>query len=121
MTPLCPGKSVNPTISIISYRVSQAVAAPSPFGHIKFSRDVWSLTILPALTLVACRARIKVMNAVIVESISHLFVFHLVDHLCISMAGHPQVNKTFGRLQVIFNDVPSTILSDDGNCPTKKP
>lgn len=61
------------------------------------------------------------MNAVTVESISHLFVFHLVDHLCISMVGRPQVNQTFRRLQVIFNDVPSTIPNDDGNCPTKKP
>lgn len=61
------------------------------------------------------------MNAVTVESISPLFVFHLVDHLCISMVERPQVNKTFGRLQVIFKDVPSTIPNVDGNCPTKKP
>lgn len=46
------------------------------------------------------------MNAVIVESINHLFVFHREDHLCISMIGRPQVNKTFGRLQVIFNALP---------------
>lgn len=61
------------------------------------------------------------MNTVTVESISHLFVFHLVDHLCISMFEPPQVNKTFGRLQVSFNDVPSTIPNGDGNCPTEKP
>lgn len=42
---------------------------------------------LPALTFAACRRSDKVMNAVIGESKSHLFVFHLVDHLCISMVG----------------------------------
>lgn len=40
---------------------------------------------LPALTLAACRIKINVTNAVSVESHSHLFVFHLVLHLCISM------------------------------------
>lgn len=42
---------------------------------------------LPALTFAACRRSVKVMNAVTGESISHLFVFHLVDHFCISMVG----------------------------------
>ena len=40
---------------------------------------------LPALTLAACRSKIIVTAAVSVESHSHLFVFHLVVHLCISM------------------------------------
>lgn len=40
---------------------------------------------LPALTLAACRSKINVAAAVSVESHSHLFVFHLVVHLCISM------------------------------------
>lgn len=119
MMPLCPGKSVTPPSSIIGKRVSPAGRRSVPlFGQIKF---IWSLIILPAVTLAACRTRDKVMNAVTVESISHLFVFHLVDHLCISMVERPQVSKTFGRLQVILKDVPSTIPNDDGSCPTKKP
>lgn len=82
------GKSV----SIIIHRLYSPNAAPSPFFSLElktfflFFREVLSLTLLPALTWAACRTRVKVMNAVTVESISHLFVFHLVDHLCISMA-----------------------------------
>lgn len=86
MTPLYPGESLNLHHQLPS---SQPVAALSPF-QIKFITEVHTLMFLPALTLVACRTRVKVMNAVRVGSISHLFVFHLVDHLCISMVGRPQ-------------------------------
>lgn len=41
--------------------------------------------ILPALTVAACRSKMNVTKAASVESQSHLFVFHLVVHLCISM------------------------------------
>lgn len=53
------------------------------------------LRILPAPTLAPCRTSVKVTNAVTVESINHLFVFHLVDH--ISMVGRPTIESNVLR------------------------
>lgn len=72
-----------------------SVSLLRPPFRIKFVTEVRFLRFLPALTLVACRTRVKVMNAVREESISHLFVFHLVDHLCISMVGRPHKWSNF--------------------------
>ena len=63
---------------------------------------------LPAVTLLACRTRVKVMNAVTVESRSPFFVFHLVEHLGVSMVAHKS-EQNFGRLQVMIKRRPSTI------------
>ena len=62
---------------------------------------------LPAVTLLACRTRVKVMNAVTVESRSPLFVFHLVEHRGVSMVAHKS-ERNFGR-QVMIKRRPSTI------------
>lgn len=43
---------------------------------------------LPALTLTACRRKVIVTMVIRVGSHSHLFVFHLVDHLFISIVTH---------------------------------
>lgn len=56
---------------------------------------------LPALTLAACRIKISVTRAVSVESHSHLFVFHLVAHLCISMVSARSCTIN-GRLLIKF-------------------
>lgn len=64
-----------------------ATRHPPPLGQNKF--------LLPALTVAAWRTRNKVMNAVRVESIIHLFVFHLKDHLCISMTAAPTSQSNF--------------------------
>lgn len=58
----------------------------SPISALRAVRKSAHGGALPALTA-ACSSRVKVKNALTVESINHLFVFHLVDHLCISMVG----------------------------------
>lgn len=42
---------------------------------------------LPALTCVACRTKVRLKIALKAEFLSHFFVFHLVDHLSLSMTG----------------------------------
>lgn len=54
---------------------------------------------LPALTSTACRIKINVTAAVSVESHSHLFVFHLVVHFCISMISARSCTEN-GRLLI---------------------
>lgn len=81
----------------------------SPYNFIK-SLEVYLS--LPALTFGACRTRTRetVMNLKTVESKSHLFVFHIGDHLGLSMVGAPtNVYKTRGDLCLFENDLPSTI------------
>lgn len=66
------------------------------------------MLILPALTLAACRTRNKVMNAVKVDSIIHLFVFHLKDHLCISMTAAPTSESNFWATSGDFKALPQS-------------
>jgi len=42
---------------------------------------------LPALTCVACRTKVRLKIALKTEFLRHFFVFHLVDHLSLSMTG----------------------------------
>lgn len=64
-------------------------------------RCVEPCSFLPALTLAAWRISINVTSASSVESHSHLFVFHLVFHLCISMLSARSCAKN-GRLLIKF-------------------
>lgn len=76
----------------VSRRITLHHRSPSSrslLRHKNSTTGLRFLMFLPALTWVACRTRVKVMNALSVESISHRFVFHLVEHLCISMVGRP--------------------------------
>lgn len=62
---------------------------------------------VPALTCAVCRTKVRLMIAVIAEFLRHFFVFHLVDHLSLSMTGALKcVNKTGVLLK---NSFPSTI------------
>lgn len=100
---LFPGQSFNPSNSIIGYRVFPVVVFSPLSVRISSSETV---IILPALTLAACRSRNKVMNAVKVESIIHLFVFHLKDHLCISMTAAPTSESNFWATSGAFKALP---------------
>lgn len=85
---------VHPSNSIIDYRV--------------FPVSLF----LPALTMAACRTRNKVMIAVKVESIIHLFVFHLKDHRCISMTAAPTSESNFlGGVRLIFKALPQSRIT----------
>lgn len=67
-----------------AYRALWSWSGCPGVGAVILRRPVgWS--VLPALTPAACRITMSVTAAVSVESHSHLFVFHLVVHLCISM------------------------------------
>ena len=54
---------------------------------------------LPALTLAVCRIKDRVTKVVRLEFQSHLFVFHLVDHLCISIVNaHSCTKRTLYKM-----------------------
>lgn len=101
-----PGKSLNPSNSIIGYPVFPVVFFSfSLSARISSSETMLSL---PALTLAACRSRNKMMIAVKVESIIHLFVFHLKDHLCISMTAAPTSESNFWATSGDFKALPQS-------------
>lgn len=81
------------------YRRSQAVRDALELGQWLWRLVGWSF--LPALTWAACRIKMNVTAAVSVESHSHLFVFHLVVHLCISMVSARSCTEN-GRLLIKF-------------------
>lgn len=55
----------------------------------------FGVSFLPARTMTAWRIKTTVTTAVSVESHSHLFVFHLVVHLCISMVSWTKTGDFF--------------------------